>query len=114
MMIRSIPSNRLNVIISKIKEKDENTVEIEFVPEEKDIKVEEKKFKDTDYISFLKIKPIEQQSDEELSKVDTCPYCDRLVEPDSYIAINDKRICKSCIEDLKNQLKEDIINRRKK
>lgn len=112
MMIRSIPSNRLNVIISKIKEKDENTVEIEFVPEEK--KIEEKKFKDTDYISFLKIKPIQQQSDEELSNIDTCPYCDRLVEPDSYIAINDRKICKSCIEDLKNQLKEDIINRRKK
>ena len=116
--IRSIPSDRLdriineintntvqNVIVSKVTEVDEDTVEVEFVPE--------KKFKNSDVIEFLKIKPMQQQSDEELSRVDTCPYCDKLVEPNSYIAINGKRICRNCIDDLKQQLKDEIVNRRK-
>ena len=51
-------------------------------------------------------------ADEELTQVDICPYDDNLVEPNSYIKINGKRICTKCINDLKQQLKDEIINRK--
>ena len=92
------------LVISKIKEVDNDNVEIEIIPE--------KKFKRNDTIEFIKIKPIEQQTDEELTQVDICPYDDNLVEPNSYIKINGKRICTNCINDLKQQLKDEIINRK--
>ena len=114
---KECPSSRLNeipnkfnkghketLVISKIKEVDNDNVEIEIIPE--------KKFKRNDTIEFIKIKPIEQQTDEELTQVDICPYDDNLVEPNSYIKINGKRICTNCINDLKQQLKDEIINKK--
>lgn len=69
------------------------------------------KFKSDDVLQFFTPTPISDLNDEDLTNLEFCPKCDKVVEPTSYIRVNGKRICMSCIQDLKDQLKQDIKNK---
>lgn len=69
------------------------------------------KFKPEDVLQFITPTPISSLSDEDLTNLEFCPKCDGVVEPNSYIKVNGRRICMSCIQDLKIQLKQDISNK---
>ena len=69
------------------------------------------KFKSDDILQFFTPTPISDLNDEDLTNLEFCPKCDKVVEPTSYIRVNGKRICMSCIQDLKDQLKQDIKNK---
>lgn len=69
------------------------------------------KFKLEDVLQFFTPTPISDLNDEDLTNLEFCPKCDKVVEPTSYVKVNGKRICMSCIQDLKDQLKQDIKNK---
>lgn len=69
------------------------------------------KFKSDDVLQFFTPTPISNLNDEDLTNLEFCPKCDKVVEPTSYIRVNGKKICMSCIQDLKDQLKQDIKNK---
>ena len=69
------------------------------------------KFKPEDVLQFFTPTPIGDLNDEDLTNLEFCPKCDKVVEPTSYVKVNGKRLCMSCIQDLKDQLKQDIKNK---
>lgn len=69
------------------------------------------KFKLEDVLQFFTLIPLSNLNDEDLTNLEFCPKCDKVVEPTSYVKVNGKRICMSCIQDLKDQLKQDIKNK---
>ena len=69
------------------------------------------KFKNDDVLQFFTPIPLSNLNDEDLTNLEFCPKCDKVVEPTSYVKVNGKRLCMSCIQDLKDQLKQDIKNK---
>lgn len=69
------------------------------------------KFKSDDVLQFFTPTPLSNLNDEDLTNLEFCPKCDKVVEPTSYVKVNGKRLCMSCIQDLKDQLKQDIKNK---
>lgn len=69
------------------------------------------KFKPEDVLQFFTPIPLSDLNDEDLTNLEFCPKCDKVVEPTSYVKVNGKRLCMSCIQDLKDQLKQDIKNK---
>ena len=88
------------------KKKEKITIKIE--PEKEETILD--KFNKSDELEFIKPKPLSEYTDDELIELKFCPKCDGVVEPDSFVRVNGKYICRSCINDLKTQLKKDVVN----
>lgn len=69
-------------------------------PIDKIVKSKLPKFKDTDKISF--------RAKSDIIYDIYCTRCNKEIEEYSYIKLNGKLLCNSCVSDLKNQLKKDI------
>lgn len=93
-----LPLERINETTTVIENKEPDLIS--------ELPASKRKFKWNDEIEFI-------TSDKDLKEDDEvnlifCSTCDKVVEPDAYVKINGKRICKDCIKDLKNQLISDI------